>query len=997
MLAPRFFQWLVALFDARRLSLAVSLCAAVLFGPSSDAFWSLSQPVRLSTPPPPGGTPRDVQLRVGVRGLDRAPLAGARARVYWERSGVYFEAGSAESDASGNVTLSRLPRGVLWLLVEAPGYGRASLRLLLSPGMHAQQLELAPAHSLGVRVRDETGAPLSDATVLVTSADPLPYGALTNSSGEARLEHLSRGSWSVKASARGYESVTRNDVSGDLELVLRRLGSLSVRVLLPDGTPAAGADIAIAGVTLWPARSTEADASGTAKISGLLAGSYDLRASRENFVSRVLHGFVLERGANEELTLVLEPGRFVTALVTEDEAESPVLVPHADVVLAEEGLSVFPLRGRSGSDGKVVLGPISSGPATLSARAGGFVSSAVVAVPGDLAEPVPVRLRRGGTITGEVRDARGFPVDGASIEIVGSDAFGLPIAETPQLMRFRNAHFNWAMPGPAALIAAGELGVMPGPVPPIPGSRAALALQALDAETLPLDAGGEEELAPWVTNASGRFSANPVTPGRVRALVRHPDYVESVSAPVMLAPGGKAELQIVLLRGGALEGRVLDERQRPVEGAEVEAIAERGSFQRVAITESGGRFAFAALPAELTLNVRRPESPMRIARRLPVRITEGSTAQLDIELAAVRDSLRVIVSDQEGRPVELAEVSALSLDPVEPLRATEFSGRDGAVMLEQARGLELRLSAQAPGFARRVSVVSARTQAAELRLELERAVTVRGRITSLSGRRGVEGAFVLLSSQGQRRTATSNADGDYEITQVTPGKVQILVSHPEFADAELDAELSPPTRSDRAVELAAVDLREPARVEGEVVDESGAPVAGARVGSGQPLSFLPAGPLPRGVTLSDAQGRFSLSGVSPGAVSLEAYAPERGRGRVEVELFAGRSETGVRIVLRGGGAENESYAPGGVAVTLGERGSGASLEVVVVNVAQGSEAERGGLAHGDVLRAIDGAVPSSMQDARARLSGALPSDVVLTIARAGAEQRLSVAREPVRR
>jgi S1-C subfamily serine protease len=52
---------------------------------------------------------------------------------------------------------------------------------------------------------------------------------------------------------------------------------------------------------------------------------------------------------------------------------------------------------------------------------------------------------------------------------------------------------------------------------------------------------------------------------------------------------------------------------------------------------------------------------------------------------------------------------------------------------------------------------------------------------------------------------------------------------------------------------------------------------------------------------------------------------------------------------------------------------------------------------GDVVSAVNDAKPASMRDARARLSGALSSDVVISIVRGGAAQRLVVMREAVRK
>lgn len=940
-------------------------------------------------------TERDGVLRVQVVSKEGQPIAGAQLRLLWERTQRYFDAGQGTTDDAGQITLQRVPRGAVWVLADAPGRARASTQLVVEGGTRDVKLVLAAATPLTVKVTDEAHAPLGDATVLVTTSDPLPFGALSDAQGTAQLLRLGAPPFTVKVSAPGYESVTRSGVSGSLEVALRRLGSILVHVKLPDGKPAALANVEIGGATLWPARSTAADANGNCKIGGLLAGSYDLRASQAQLVSRVLVGLMLERGQDQEVTLTLEPGRFVTALVTDGSGPNPHLVSNADVVLAEEGLSTFPLRGRSGSDGKVTLGPISNGPATLSGRAPEFIGSAVVAVPESPNEPVRLPLLRGGTLLGEVVDARGFPVDGASIEVVGTDSSGLPIAETPQLLRFRRSHFSWAMAGPPPLIAAGELGVMPGPIPPIPGSNAALTAAAVDATTQPIDA--DEDIAPWITSSGGRFRAAPVTPGVVRALIRHPDFVEAVSDAVTLTPGGEASVKVTLLHGGSLEGRVKDERDQPVEGAEVEVVAEHGTFQRATVTASDGSFAFSALPREVVVNVRRAENPTRIAKRVPLSVEEGKKVTLDITLPALREALQVTVLDDQGNPLELAEVQVLSLDPASPLRATSFSDARGQVELGDARGLSLRISVQAPGFARQVLVLAAGDTQAALQLKLSRGALVQGRVTALRGRRGVEGALVTLSFQGLRKTATTNADGDYRIADVALGPVKLHVSHPDFAESEQSAVVENPGRQDRAVELAPIDLEEPGAVEGEVVDERGDPVAGARVAVGRAPSYLPAGGLPRGVAVTDANGAFSLQGLASGMTTIDVFSPDRGRGSAKVEIRSNRTQSGLRVSLRPSGSEQDPFAPGGVAVTLGERGAGTALEVVVVTVSENSEAERAGLQPGDVISAINDAPPSSMHDARARLSGALQSDVVVSVTRGGALQRLSVMREAVRK
>ncbi len=945
--------------------------------------------------PPVERSERDGSLRVTVRGPAGA-VEGATVQAFWEKSRTFYWAGAARSDGKGIARVAELPRGSLQVLVDAPGHARVSKRVLLEGQEQTLEVELGPEHSLQVRVSDEQGGPLARATVLVTSRDPLPFGALTDERGRVEIGRLPEGPWTVKVSAPGYESIEQSSRSDTLDISLRRLGSLRVTVLDPAGKPAPEAVVAIAGSSLWPARRTQTDAAGVAKIAGLLAGAYDLQATRGSQVSDPMIGFELERGANAELTLRLEQGRLVTAVVTDGEGPNPTVVPAADVVLAEGGLGSFPLRGRTGADGMVRLGPISAGPATLAARARDFVGGAVVAVPDVIEEPVRIALLRGGTLRGEVVDSRGFPIDGASIEVVGTDLHGLPVAETPVASNFRSTHFAWSLGGPVPLIPAGELGVMPGPVPPIPAPGQVAAV-APDPFAVGADDPSDVELEePWVTSSDGSFVAHPVTPGRVRALVRHPAYVEGASEIVALAPGGEAEVRVVLLQGGTLVGRVVDDRDMPVADAEVEIASQRGSMVRVTVTSTDGSFEFAAVPSDVTVSVTRREDIGRVALRKTLSIPEGEKVETELVLPAPRDPVHLSVENSDGQAVELAEINALSLDPAVPLRSTLFTDDAGEAVLDDALGLPLRITVRAPG-----SPTLTRTfesAGSELKFELRPGVLVEGRVTAVRGYVTLAQALVTLTAEGERKTALTNKDGVFQLRDVPPGRARLVVSHPEYAEAELTVTIERTERADRAFELDPIELEEGGDVEGDVVDADGNGVAGARVSIGTAAVYLPVGALPRGTTVTNAEGHFALKGVKPGTLRLEAISAVIGRGvATAVEVRSGRTTDGVRITLDSPVSDDESLASGGIAITLGERGVAQGVEVVVVQVAEGSEAERAGLRVGDVLLAIDGVTPPTMVAARSRLGGPAGSDVVIEVDRDGTSVRLRATREAVRR
>jgi hypothetical protein len=341
------------------------------------------------------------------------------------------------------------------------------------------------------------------------------------------------------------------------------------------------------------------------------------------------------------------------------------------------------------------------------------------------------------------------------------------------------------------------------------------------------------------------------------------------------------------------------------------------------------------------------------------------------------------------------EINVTSLEPTRPMRLTRFSDGEGAVTIDDALGENLRVIAEAPGFARVVQTVAAAPK--ELKLALKHGVIVEGRVTSVRGRRAVENATVTLQQEGVRKVATTDGDGLFRLRDIAPGEVKLRVAHPDFADEDVTAHVESTGRADRAFSLPPIDLSEPGEVEGDVVDERGDRVLGARVLVGEVPSYVPAGKLPRGIVLTDVDGHFVLSDVHPGNALISAISSMSGRGSARAEVSSGHSTRGLRIQLSPHGAESEPVAPGNVAITLGERGTAPQLDVVIVSVAEGSEAEHAGIEPGDLVVAIDGARPSSMSDARLKLSGQPGSDLVIEVSRAGAPLRFRVLREAIRR
>ena len=940
------------------------------------------------TPPrlPDNGGDRDAALLVRAADEEGAPVRAAEVRVLVILNDRVYLASTGTTSGDGTVRLAGLPRGEAWILADATGKARASSSLVLMPGEREVPLTFAAEHFFDVEVHSADGQPVAGAEIEVATGEPLAIGARADRLGRAHVGRLPKGTWVVRVHAPGYDEVVDRSVhdGGSVAITLHRLGSIVVTVLNGEGVPVPDANVQIAGTALWPARQGKTGEHGKVKLAGLFAGTYALRAVHGADVSETEIGLTLTAGQDLELSLLLLPGRSVAVHVVDGEADDASPVRGARVVLAESGVSPFPLEAVTDAKGQASLGPIAAGAATLTARAEGYVGRTAVSVPEVLTGEVKLVLARAGVLRGVVVDARGFPIAGATIAIVGNDFEGGPIDDDPRKREFREAQFTAALAGPASLVPAGELGVVPGPVPPIPRLGAPLLLPNMPSAVPP------EE--PWVTRADGTFRAAPVTPGRVRALVRHPEFVEAYSDAVTLAPGGDAEVRVVLHRGGTVEGRVLDATGRAVAGARVELAATQGTLERSLRTATDGSFAFAAVPDQIALNVFASDDDLQPSVRAHLDVPEGERKEITLTLPAARESTMVRVDDDRGYPVETAQVSAISLDPGAPVRVTAFTNAQGEGTLDGVRGLRLRIEVFAPTHAPRSVTVDAAPET--MHVALDRAMAVRGLVREARTGAPLADADVALTTELGLRRVHTEADGTFHSAELSTGQLRVRVRSAGHAPAERTVTLDRATKDE--LELAPFELPVEGVVEGLVVDGRGDPVPGARVAKDQVPVILAATKTPPGVAITDGKGRFHLGELPDGILVLEVYAPDLGRARAEVRVNAGGRPADVRVVL---GASTEGgatpHTAGSVAVTLGE--VSAAREVVIVAVADGSEAERAGLLAGDVLLRVDDVAVHGIEEARARLSGPLGDDVVLDLRRASGPRSLRVAREPVRR
>ncbi|MGC8915529.1 MAG: carboxypeptidase-like regulatory domain-containing protein [Thermoanaerobaculum sp.] len=355
-----------------------------------------------------------------------------------------------------------------------------------------------------------------------------------------------------------------------------------------------------------------------------------------------------------------------------------------------------------------------------------------------------------------------------------------------------------------------------------------------------------------------------------------------------------------LPRAASVSGFVVDAAGRPwgtpvtvtLEPARSQPEAAQGDFKKLQLTTRSGErgfFQFVDVPPGSYL-VRAAVPGLAPAEAGPIRVFEGAESRLPEPLALTPPvPLRVFLdapADPWGAPLRVA------------VKKAEFSlwgnVRQTVATLENERA-ELAL---APGRYV-VSVVSDPDQTWwEEELELASPgrdifvslpfVEVAGRVTRGGGALAL--GEVCFFKGSVRLCVTTEGEGRFRGFLPGPGTWQVAVSS---EGSEISApELEIPKGKKRVVH----DIALPAtRVRGEVVLESGEPVAGAEV---RALRLGGDGAKGRAVARSRDNGSFALLGLSEGTWHLAAVSALGSSDGVLVELGERQEPFDVRLVIR---------------------------------------------------------------------------------------------------
>jgi protocatechuate 3,4-dioxygenase beta subunit len=435
------------------------------------------------------------------------------------------------------------------------------------------------------------------------------------------------------------------------------------------------------------------------------------------------------------------------------------------------------------------------------------------------------------------------------------------------------------------------------------------------------------------TSAEGTFEFRGVPCALVHGVSTKPETLAAhVELGLETEPGEHLQLELELVRGGTIEGRVVDAAGKGLADADVAVflpgtVGQAIDELRETETDESGAFVLANVtPGEV--EVRAELDGYRAGtQRIEGGLTDGLTVR-GIELVLDEGaSITGFVRFADGAPASGASVrAAIDFSSIGPMGFAGIDTRDGG-RTETAEDGSFTVSGLGDGTFQVVAFLeeaedggaprwSARQggvkgDADPIELVLEREATVVGIVLDVAGEvvpeftvhGTLKGSGAMMGIGAERRSwgASEEGDGTFEANRLRRGAWELLVQADGYGKSALQTVEVP--RGEDAPMLR-FELQPAARIGGIVLGTTGEPVSGARVQLEQDLadrlSSSAAGDAPS--TMSDAEGRYLLDGLDPGPTSV--YASHDGfaaSAPVPVDAVSGEVVEDVTLTLRVGG------------------------------------------------------------------------------------------------
>ena len=384
----------------------------------------------------------------------------------------------------------------------------------------------------------------------------------------------------------------------------------------------------------------------------------------------------------------------------------------------------------------------------------------------------------------------------------------------------------------------------------------------------------EDELPRTETGEDGAFLLGALAEGIYRVELKPPAARNQIHDRIEVFPGETTDLGRLRPESGtSISGRLVDRDDEPISGIRVAALREiQHTRRRERTTTSGddGRFTLRGLTAGAhEIRAEPEETYLEATEELDA---PASGVRLELERGAI---VRGTVRASDGSPLQNVVVKALREDDRGRLRHAktgEIEYEDGVTYeIEPLPGATIVVAASARHHALSSTEpfeITAGNVVEDVDLVLRRGASIAGRVVRRDTNEPLAGAIVGATARWSD-AVVSDRDGRFLVNGLAPGPVTLLVTHAEFAPAELSLVVG-----EEPPDAIVIELSRGATIEGAVTRLGQLPVQGVTL-----LAMRPAGG-ELDSTATDADGFYRFARMPAGTVMLVRRG---GGGRFEDE------------------------------------------------------------------------------------------------------------------
>jgi RNA polymerase sigma factor (sigma-70 family) len=380
-----------------------------------------------------------------------------------------------------------------------------------------------------------------------------------------------------------------------------------------------------------------------------------------------------------------------------------------------------------------------------------------------------------------------------------------------------------------------------------------------------------------MTDADGTYRITRLGPGNYNvALNLNPDLqkIWTAVAPEGISLGeaeNKQSVDLSVIAGGLISGKVLTKNGgQPLAGVEIgvygPAHPKSGAWVQSAKTGTDGAFSLRVPPGDQYVYVMSPHTSDEQTSQT-ISVIDGQTTTIEFHiLPAVVPSVSTVVTGKvvgpDGAPVEDAEILVSSKgNTISPPYVGVVSNADGSFQLQEGidtKGAEL--FAQADDLTTREAVdITPNSKDVVIHLEKGVMASIVGRVVDVTGK-SQEGVCVQLVANGQfgmgQMSEMTDENGQYRCDNIFPyAKCNVWAQDSDYGQASTGVLWLHLGQAGQVVKAKNLVVRKrDAFIAGMLLDDDGKPVPGQQISFQSPLTGYAS-------TTTDKDGKFGSGKV----------------------------------------------------------------------------------------------------------------------------------------